>query len=750
MFSWLGFSGKSRTTNDEEAHESAPLLPDSSDADTQLQSKVYEKLHTYLMMRAVGRGYMPSTEQTIAHLRSMLGYDVFNPRNTQLTPAGRKLVRESRKLISGVIELLRKKNGDDQIQDFLYCTQRARLSLDVDDLIATAGQAKAGVDARAGYEALRTVGDLLMTNADFRKLCTDLTTIARQILSETAHTSAQVADSVAETLAPSQTELGEIDSGVPATGEEFPRETSVDGPMREVGEVIGSGVMETADAAFESAQKELAFEGHGDALLQRMKFAVLKLRGNTDYTASASILSAVVKRYGLAYSRALGETAGAVGDDLQPNAELDQAVKKLWSLVTSFGDHNEWEKLQKRWDRLLDHVRDDKQFDALMEEVGNALQDVLTDPNFAESADEKLARIRALIQGVGTDSNARDDLDALLAQAQATLRSVIEDEDVAGLMTSTRSILRVLYPTPYSLNPDIVSDLTHVLVPELLGMVQYVPILRFILATPEVDLLLENLILEPGDTVNHSSFFPHRLRVETQNDFELRKARFRYDSAITSLLTVRLHGLTVRADEVGYWMRAHSGIWRFWDEGIVSVAMDGEGLDLDIDLEIARDGGLEQLVALRAARATVHRLDYTIARSRYRWLAWPFKPVLKPILRRVLRRHVERAVADLVHFVNRELVFARERLRATRIARPRDAWTFVRAVAARLAPAEGGADVLASVGAQSRKDEPKVFEGRYAPGSIVKSWEEHGERVDEVVEVSAEGGWRNNVFDLRT
>lgn len=102
------------------------------------------------MLRALSKGYFPSTEQTIVQLRTLLSADVLNPTNTQLTADGRKFVRYVRKFITEFIELLQEKNGQDQLQGFLWCAGKARVALDTQDLIDTASSTKARADARAG------------------------------------------------------------------------------------------------------------------------------------------------------------------------------------------------------------------------------------------------------------------------------------------------------------------------------------------------------------------------------------------------------------------------------------------------------------------------------------------------------------------------------------------------------------------------------------------------------------------------
>jgi len=118
-------------------------------------------------------------------------------------------------------------------------------------------------------------------------------------------------------------------------------------------------------------------------------------------------------------------------------------------------------------------------------------------------------------------------------------------------------------------------------------MIQYIPIPRLTVSSPDIDLLLENLILEPGKTVNASSFFPYRLLVSTQNDVDIRKGLFRSTASMRSLATIKLQGFTIRADDVGFWMKIHHGyLLNFFDEGIASFTWTRKGSILKWTLKL--------------------------------------------------------------------------------------------------------------------------------------------------------------------
>ena len=131
------------------ADDREPLLPQYRD-DTILQRELHQKLHSYQMIKALSNGYMPSNEQLIVNLRTLLSSDVLNPSNPDLSDSGRLLVKYSKLWLQNFIELLQHKNSEDQIQDFIWALTQSRLSVDVEDLAHRANKAQSKAKTAAG------------------------------------------------------------------------------------------------------------------------------------------------------------------------------------------------------------------------------------------------------------------------------------------------------------------------------------------------------------------------------------------------------------------------------------------------------------------------------------------------------------------------------------------------------------------------------------------------------------------------
>lgn len=339
----------------------------------------------------------------------------------------------------------------------------------------------------------------------------------------------------------------------------------------------------------------------------------------------------------MTYSRAAEEVAKVASEDVNQNEALDRAMKNLYVFATSFGEKEEWDKCEECFHQILSHKDNDPQFEEMMQDVGDSLQKLLTDPKFLDNAQERFNELREKSKKVGNESSLSKDIQAFLQQLENTFLSVLRDDDIRNLVQTTLRIVGILSPSNATANPDLMQDAIHVFVPVLIAAIQYIPIPRLEVSTPEIDLLLESLIIEPGHTVNKSSFLPYRLKVETYNDLEIKKHKFQTTTAMTNLMTIKIDGLSAKAEDIGFWLRAHKGLLRFADEGIGSFMLDERGVDIHIDVEIGKNR-LEQILTLKAVRVHVHKLDYKLKKSKISWLGWLLKPLLRPIVRKVMEK----------------------------------------------------------------------------------------------------------------
>ena len=100
------------------ADDRQPLLPQYENDETHMQHELHKKLHSYQQIRALSKGFMPSTEQIIINLRTILAADILNPEAAELSDSGRLLVKYTKRWLQQFMDLMQHKNDGDQIRTF--------------------------------------------------------------------------------------------------------------------------------------------------------------------------------------------------------------------------------------------------------------------------------------------------------------------------------------------------------------------------------------------------------------------------------------------------------------------------------------------------------------------------------------------------------------------------------------------------------------------------------------------------------
>lgn len=734
MLSCLGCGDESQADA-----ERQPLLPQHNDAETR-QSRLQEKLHTYQMIRAASNGYMPANKQLIGHLKAAANSNILNPTDSyKLSPSGRHLLRTTRLWLTQIVSLLESKNSDDKIQDFVWYLRTIDVKGNAKAVGGNLSKGKQKANTAATMESLRTIGSLALTNSDFRVFVADVTTVARQVLRDTATAVGDASKDASDKL---DTPGGDTDALKKADSQDQ-KSTSKD-DVRDDAAKFSEGVQEEVTQVAEdtkSSVKEHMGEETQGILKNRLKQAVSKLRQMNDYSESVSVITNFLRQCAQIYASAVKEAAEEVDGNVEDDTA--HAAQKFWDLVTSFGSKECWDEVSKSFQSFMkEHGKDDN-LEELADELANVVQEMLSDPNFFDNFEERLQDAQNKMEDASSESSLRDDAGRVMKSVERALRSAIQDDDIQKLSSTSVRIAEIMSPLGQKSNSDLESDCINTLLPLLIQSIHYVPIPRVEVSTPALDLLIENLILEPGKTVNASSFLPHQLQLSNRNDIDISKAMYGTNSTMTNLLTIKLSGISIAANDLGYWLRLHSGLLRMMDEGIASFYLDDKGIDVTLDVEIGRER-LEELITVRNAKVRIHRLNYTLRKSKFACLAWFLKPLLRPILKRSLESKISEAIETGIKGLNRELLFARERLRATRVCSPGDLWTFARAIAARLTP-EADPNVYTRVGMEPGGG---VFAGRFAPGSLVKVFEDEARDAEQNVFEGRQGRWRNEIFNV--
>lgn len=167
------------------------------------EADVARKLQLYGIATAFQNGKVPSNEQIDIALNSFLKAKPLATPSNRLSPEGHALVADLRDVVKQAQYLLLTKNQGDLLQDFIWQSQN------IDG--GNAGLPGAPIDKETAQqhgnealEGLRTLGTLIISNGQFRKLLNDATILIRDIAGDAA-------TKAANKVNPSDEQLSQID-----------------------------------------------------------------------------------------------------------------------------------------------------------------------------------------------------------------------------------------------------------------------------------------------------------------------------------------------------------------------------------------------------------------------------------------------------------------------------------------------------------------------------------------------------------
>jgi len=168
------------------------------------EADINRKLQVYGIFQAFQTGKVPSNNQIDVALNSFLASRALATPSKKLSAEGQALIGDVRDVVEEAKRLVLSKNEGNLLQDFIWQTTHFDPSSTATPN-APVDKATAKEHGDAALEGLRTLGTLLVTNGQFRKLLSDAIVLLKDI-------SGDAASHAASKIRPSDEALANIDA----------------------------------------------------------------------------------------------------------------------------------------------------------------------------------------------------------------------------------------------------------------------------------------------------------------------------------------------------------------------------------------------------------------------------------------------------------------------------------------------------------------------------------------------------------
>ncbi|KAL7626096.1 hypothetical protein AAE478_002866 [Parahypoxylon ruwenzoriense] len=748
------------------------------------EADVNRKLQVYGIANAFQIGKVPSNDQIDVALNSFLESRALANPSERLSPEGRELVADFRDVVNQAKQLLLSKNEGNLLQDFIWQTQQ------FDPKAISTPNAPVDKEAAKQHgdkvlEGLRTLGTLIITNGQFRKLLNDATILLRDIAGDAATNATNKVRPSSEDLAqidkpaddnvwydapdfskenvksrfkniykknPAEDAKGAVASGAQAAQ---PSEGSVAegvaGATNQVESNVDPEARESAKkktAEYRARTKEYLSkkvpEERRDQTIWRLKKMVVECQQHPDYNQAISALLDLAEQYGNHSRKLASGGTGAVKETRSSLAAAETDLKTLierfangtssddlWSSINTIYQDADKDPELKNWFRSINsYIRKCLQQQGyIMEDASSEEWHRLYDhgnyllrEKYKSHTDRVVGEIRFLADQFDQDPQNK----AFAASLQKLFKDLGNDENGKAVF-----------------KPHLVKDLTNVIIPAAFEKIAYIPIPRIEYSDHEVDAVVENLVLESDN------FMPNVLEIASDNYF--RWGRKKIANMNKNSIDVRVTGVQMDLRDVSFYVKRKQGFPSITDTGVANIRMGGDGFCFRLKLSTADEKDSQNFFKIDKVDVDVKHLQIKLVKSNHKILFSLFKPIMLKVLRPVVQKIAEKQLKEqfnqfdrLLHQIKQEADRALQEARADPENAPSIYNRYVNAAQKQLLKNKKKAEAVAAdkkVNMAVTKED-SIFPNIHLPGGI-------SSKATEYKELARKGEqWESPVFSI--
>lgn len=404
---------------------------------------------------AFSNGKVPSNKQIDIAMNSALSHKALSSPSKKLSPEGQKLVGDLKAVIEQAKILLLTKNEGNLLQDFIWQAEQitgANTTLPG----APVDKDTAKQHGNEALDGLRTLGTLLISNGQFRKLLSDATVLLRDIAGDAAQNTAnkvkpsedrlnnldkpaedntwhdtpelskeklkaQAKQSLPFGKGEAKEAVGDINQAAHPDGSRDPRDTAQLGAHEgQTGQSTGVDAQAALNVAKDKVDQNVSEEDkekararrdqlnnylkgkmpeeRRDQTIWRLKKMIVEIQGHQDYQRAIETILRLAEQYGghtrTVTQQATGTVKGAHRDDALQTAEADMKV-----CITGF--HSENVNWLTNIKTLLERFANGTSSDDLIESINQIYTDADRDPELKNWFKRIDAYIRKILQQQG-------------------------------------------------------------------------------------------------------------------------------------------------------------------------------------------------------------------------------------------------------------------------------------------------------------------------------------------------------------
>jgi len=659
---------------------------------TKIKEKdVNQKLQLFGIYSAFANGKVPSNQQIDVALNSALASKPLSSPSNRLSSEGKELVADLREVIKQAKHLLLSKNEGNLLQDFIWDCQH----LDGSNAQlpgAPTDKATAQQHGNEALEGLKTLGTLILSNGQFRKLLDDGLTLIRDMAGDAA-------TNTANKVRPSEDKLSQIDQpaddntwhDVPDLSKEglksqaqntynrnkpFNKDQAKDAaaqgldnaqqqPTSDNQQAAQTGASTTAEQLKAQAKQNVPEETQQDiknarsAVSQntrnylskkmpterreqsiwRLKKMMVEIQGHSDYQQAITTLLNLAETYTGHANTLTNQGAGTVKGTLHDNKAT---LTKIKTLIERFANSTSSDDFFDALNQIYRDADNDPELRRFFQDVNRFIRKCLQEQGFVLQDQANREWNQLYDQGnFLLRERYRSHTDRLLDEVKFIGRQFDEDPQNKAFAAAVEKLFLDLGNDENGnakFKPHLIKDLTEVIIPGIFQNARYVPIPRIEVSDPMVDVVVENLVIESDN------LFPNVM--EFGNDNYYRLGRRQNTSKMDNKVMISASGIQCDLRDVAYYIKKKQGFPSITDKGVMDIILGGEGFSFKIAARNAQKKDRTKFIAIDKVEVQVKNLQIKIKQSNHKLLFGIAKPLLLKVMRPAIQKVIEKQIRD--------------------------------------------------------------------------------------------------------
>ncbi|KAK9583377.1 hypothetical protein V6Z92_007519 [Aspergillus fumigatus] len=650
----------------------------------QKEKDINQKLQLFGIYQAFKNGKLPSNKQCDVALNSAITSKALSSPPKELSSEGQALVKDLRVVIDEAKKLILSKNEGQLLQDFIWEAQKIGTGEAPVQPDVPVSKESAQQDADRAVEGLKTLGTLLITNGEFRKLLNDAMIIVRDMAGD-------VSQQAADRLRPSQEQLSQVDQpaeeNVWHEKPNIPKEqlkSRFQKSKEEAGDVantatqsatggqdpatakdvdVQAGVGSAAQKAKEKVPEDASQEAKSRAqelkertrsymeqkmpkerreqVIWRLKKMVIEIQGHPDYQQAVGTLLSLAEKYGR-HTRDISKQGAGTTKELRGNERIRSMEANLKTLIERFANSTSLDDFFDSLDKIYRDADRDPELRGWFKNMDTFIRKALQEQGYImqEDCNREWDRLydhgRYLLR-----DRYKDHTDRILDEIRFIGDQFNQDPQNRAFRSALEKLFNDL-GRDASGNVDfkkhLLKDIRDVILPSVFENVRYVPVPRIEVSDPMADVVVENLVIESDNLMPNV--------VEFGSDNYIRWGRKNISNKRDNKIMISVSGIQADLRDVSYYIKKKQGFPSITDKGVMDIFLGNEGFGFKIAASTAHKEDRQHFVKLDKVTVKIHDLDIKLRKSKHKILFAIFKPMLFNIVRPTLEKVLEKQIHD--------------------------------------------------------------------------------------------------------